>query len=165
VTGTIAIREATPDDIDTVVVLELEVFSARAWSPRSVEDEFAGLGDSRLIWIAEMGRDDGSRRPVGYAAGRYVDDVADLHKVAVLPSVRRHGIGARLTAQVVAAARARGCARILLEVAADNAAAIALYERQGFREIDRRPRYYPGDVDALIMQRPATDDDEGPADG
>jgi ribosomal-protein-alanine N-acetyltransferase len=157
VTGTITIREASRDDIDTVVVLELEVFSARAWSPRSVEDEFAGLGGSRRIWIAEAARNDGSLRPVGYAAGRYVDDVADLQRVAVLPSARRHGIGARLTDQVVAAARAHGCERVLLEVAADNTAAIALYDRLEFREIDRRPRYYPGDVDALIMQRSATD--------
>lgn len=151
-TATTTVRAATADDFDTVVVLELEVFAAAAWSPRSVDEEFAGLGDSRLIWIAESAREDGRLRPVGYAAGRYVDDVADLQRVAVLPSARRHGIGARLTEQVVSAGRDRGCARVLLEVAADNAPAIALYDRLGFREIDRRSRYYTGGVDALIMQ-------------
>ena len=152
-----AIREITPDDLDVVVVLELEVFASRAWSPRSVEDEFAGLGDTRLMWLAEAASDEGGVRPVGYAVGRYVDDVADLQRVAVLPSARRQGTGGRLVEQVVEAARARGCARVLLEVAADNEAALAVYERHGFTEIDRRPRYYPGDVDALILQRPLGD--------
>ena len=40
-----SIRVATPADLDVVVVLELEVFGSRAWSPRSVEDEFSGLGE------------------------------------------------------------------------------------------------------------------------
>jgi ribosomal-protein-alanine N-acetyltransferase len=156
-TAAIRIRPATPDDIDTIVVLELEVFSARAWSPRSVEEEFTGLGDNRLIWLAEATSGDGGLRPVGYAAGRYVHDVADLQRVAVLPSMRRRGIGARLTDQVVSAARSRSCERVLLEVAADNASAIALYVAMDFREIDRRPRYYDGDVDAVVMHRELTD--------
>ena len=146
------IRVATADDLDTVVVLELEVFASRAWSPRSVEEEFTALGETRQMWLAEV-TDEGRTKAVGYAVGRYVDDVADLQRVAVLPSRRRLGIGRDLVQRVVVEAAARSCARVLLEVAADNAAAIGLYEADGFREIDRRPRYYTGDVDAVIMQR------------
>jgi [ribosomal protein S18]-alanine N-acetyltransferase len=146
------IRPVTADDLDTVVVLELEVFSSRAWSPRSVEEEFVALGETRQMWLAEVA-DDGRTKAVGYAVGRYVDDVADLQRVAVLPSRRRLGIGRDLVDRVVGGAKDRGCSRVLLEVAADNIAAIALYEGDGFREIDRRPRYYGGDVDAVIMQR------------
>jgi ribosomal-protein-alanine N-acetyltransferase len=146
------IRIVTTDDLDTIVVLELEVFASRAWSPRSVEEEFTALGDTRQMWLAEV-TDDGSTKAVGYAVGRYVDDVADLQRVAVLPSRRRLGIGRELLDRVLDEAAARSCVRVLLEVAADNAPAIALYEADGFREIDRRPRYYGGDVDAVIMQR------------
>jgi [ribosomal protein S18]-alanine N-acetyltransferase len=43
---------------------------------------------------------------------------------------------------------------VLLEVRADNDAAIRLYERHGFERIAVRRRYYqPGDVDAHIMRR------------
>jgi ribosomal-protein-alanine acetyltransferase len=156
------IRPVTPDDLDTVVVLELEVFASRAWSPRSVEEEFSGLGDTRAMWLAEVD-DEGRTKAVGYAVGRYVGDVADLLRVAVLPSRRRLGIGRDLVRQVVSAAREHGCDRVLLEVAADNTAAITLYEADGFRAIDRRPRYYGGEVDAVIMQRDL--EDEGPSDG
>jgi ribosomal-protein-alanine N-acetyltransferase len=55
----------------------------------------------------------------------------------------------------VAGAAARGATRLFLEVADDNAAALALYARAGFSEAGRRPGYYarPDGVrqDALIL--------------
>jgi hypothetical protein len=40
----------------------------------------------------------------------------------------------------------------MLEVRADNAGAIALYERFGFERISVRRGYYPGGVDAWVMR-------------
>ncbi len=43
---------------------------------------------------------------------------------------------------------------MMLEVRADNAAALRLYERAGFVLLSTRRRYYqPGDVDALVMRK------------
>ena len=50
-----------------------------------------------------------------------------------------------------AAARARGCASISLEVRPPNEPAVALYRAYGYREVGRRPDYYPDGEDALIM--------------
>jgi len=44
----------------------------------------------------------------------------------------------------------------MLEVAADNVPACTWYESEGFREIDRRSRYYPGNVDALVLAKSLT---------
>jgi ribosomal-protein-alanine N-acetyltransferase len=44
--------------------------------------------------------------------------------------------------------------RVFLEVRPSNPGAKALYESVGFREIGRRPRYYPardGREDAIVM--------------
>jgi ribosomal-protein-alanine N-acetyltransferase len=49
------------------------------------------------------------------------------------------------------AAAAAGAARMLLEVAEDNAAARALYAAAGFAPAGRRPRYYPDGRDALLL--------------
>ena len=53
------------------------------------------------------------------------------------------------------AAAARGATRVFLEVAEDNLAARALYERTGFVEAGRRPGYYAaadgGRRDALLL--------------
>ena len=51
------------------------------------------------------------------------------------------------------AAPAHGIQRILLEVRAGNAAAQALYRRNGFIECGRRKGYYGGVEDAVLMEK------------
>jgi ribosomal protein S18 acetylase RimI-like enzyme len=43
---------------------------------------------------------------------------------------------------------------VLLEVAADNSAALALYSRAGFRVISRRADYYGHGRDAVVLSCP-----------
>jgi ribosomal protein S18 acetylase RimI-like enzyme len=51
-------------------------------------------------------------------------------------------------------AQQRGVRSVFLEVRADNDAAIALYDSEGFQTIDRRVGYYqPDGVDALVMRK------------
>jgi len=46
---------------------------------------------------------------------------------------------------------------VMLEVRADNAAALALYGSTGYRVLTRRRGYYrPDGVDALVMRRTLT---------
>jgi [ribosomal protein S18]-alanine N-acetyltransferase len=142
-----AIRRARPADLDALASLERAVFDNDAWSPRSLEEELDAGGDGRLLLVAVDGR-----RIVGYAALSCNDDTADLLRVAVHPDRRRQGVARRLCTETLAAAGVADV-RVLLEVAADNAPALALYERLGFTEIDRRRRYYAGEVDAVVMQR------------
>ena len=41
----------------------------------------------------------------------------------------------------------------MLEVKANNNPAIGLYTNMGFRQIHIRPKYYEGNIDAIIMER------------
>jgi ribosomal-protein-alanine N-acetyltransferase len=43
--------------------------------------------------------------------------------------------------------------RMLLEVRDDNRGALAFYARQGFIELDRRPRYYADGTTAIVLAR------------
>jgi len=97
-------------------------------------------------WLARDGA-----AVVGFAFLRVVVDEAEVHTVGVDPARRREGIGRALLTRAAAAARARGAARLYLEVARDNEGAIALYEAMGFGREGVRPGYYPGGVDALVM--------------
>ena len=50
----------------------------------------------------------------------------------------------------------------MLEVRADNAAAIGLYDRAGYTVVSTRRRYdQPGDVDALVMRKILSDGEVG----
>jgi ribosomal-protein-alanine N-acetyltransferase len=136
------IRVATIEDVPAVTALETAVFGADAWSAASVAEELTG--PRRRAWV------DGD--PVSaYAVTATAGDVADLHRIAVAPSRRGTGVASTLMTALLDAARSDGAARVLLEVAADNEAALGLYARHGFAEIDRRPAYYRDGRDALVL--------------
>jgi ribosomal-protein-alanine N-acetyltransferase len=140
------VRAAEPADLDAVVTLEARVFADVAWSPRSVEEEFAALGETRRIVVAVDGSD-----IIGHAVLLAAGDSGDLTRVAVEGSRRRLGIASQLVESLVGEATALGLEAVLLEVADTNRAAIALYEKHGFETIDRRPAYYVDGSDALVM--------------
>ena len=90
--------------------------------------------------------------PDGFILIRQVLDEAEILTLAVRPQARRAGLGGRLVGQGAVAAARAGAARLFLEVAEDNAAARALYDRAGFRLIGRRKGYYAsGKTDALVL--------------
>ena len=92
----------------------------------------------------------------GFALGRAVAGEAELITIAVDPARRRHGIGRRLLVAFAAEAAHRGATTAFLEVAADNAAALALYRANGWYETGRRRGYYAragSAVDAVMMAR------------
>src|SRR5688572_9717104 len=60
-------------------------------------------------------------------------DTAWLISMWVAPTARRRGIGDALIDIVIDWARSNGFSRLLLDVADDNAPAIALYARKGFQ--------------------------------
>ncbi len=93
---------------------------------------FAALLDQAGVFVLED--------PDGFILLRVVADEAEILTLAVSPAARRRGLGARLVREGAAVAAARGAARLFLEVAGTNAAALALYTRAGFTEAGRRPR-------------------------
>lgn len=86
----------------------------------------------------------------GFCAWRQVaDDEAELLNLAVEPAARRHGVATLLLTEL----RSRAQGAIYLEVAADNLAAIALYEALGWqRHSLRRGYYHRGEVDGIVMK-------------
>lgn len=93
--------------------------------------------------------------PDGFLVGRALAGEAEILTLAVAPRARRHGIARGLVAAFLDRARGAGAATAFLEVAADNAAARALYAAAGFAETGRRPRYYRRPdgtaADALVL--------------
>lgn len=94
----------------------------------------------------------------GFLMGRAIAGEAELLTLAVQPAERRRRVGTKLVEQFLAEARRRDSAHAFLEVASENAAAIALYKRAGFDPVGRRKGYYIGadgqTDDALILSRP-----------
>lgn len=73
--------------------------------------------------------------------------------IDVAPELRRNGLGRRLMQMGEANLAAMGCIAITLEVAANNAAAQAFYERLGYRQTGWIPGYYADGTNALVLRK------------
>jgi len=73
--------------------------------------------------------------------------------VDVLPEVRRTGLGSRLMAAAEERLRELGCTAVILEVAVDNATALAFYKRHGYAVTGTIPRYYLDSIAALVLAK------------
>ena len=131
--------------IEHVHDLELSLFPSDAWSLEQFWQELAQPTRHYVVAI-----DDG--RPVGYAGAFVTATDADVQTIAVSAAHQRRGLASELMTALLGGAADRGATHVLLEVRADNAPAISLYEGFGFTRISTRPRYYPDGVDAVVMR-------------
>jgi [ribosomal protein S18]-alanine N-acetyltransferase len=135
-----------------VVELELDSFPHDAWTADYLTYAVDGEMPTTRLLVAEV---DGV--VVAHAIVSIVFEVAELQRIGVTPDRRRQGIAGALLGGVVALASGEGAERMLLEVREENAGALAFYERAGFTEIDRRPRYYRDGAAAIVMELPLED--------
>ncbi len=158
--ATVRIRPATAADLDGVVAIERVSFSDPPWSRAS----FASLvrDPQAQFLVATLDATDataGQRlgRPtissvVGYVVTWVAADEGDLSNLAVVPEMRRRGLGGRLLDAAIAGAQAAGVRALYLEVRESNATALRLYASRRFATVGRRQRYYRQPVeDALIL--------------
>jgi ribosomal-protein-alanine N-acetyltransferase len=132
-----------------VAELERMCFST-PWNEAMLEEEL--YNDTASFIVAEG--EDGS--VLGYAGLHVILDGGYIDNVAVRPSCRRMGLGDRLLDVFIRFGQAN-LAFLTLEVRPSNTPAVALYEKNGFKEVGRRPNYYDNPKeDALLLTREFT---------
>lgn len=140
---------------DLLEVVELEENSGLSrWGWAAYYCELQG--DNRnLMLVARVDnprQQPHSHRLAGYIVARMGADELHINNVAVRESYRRRGIGRHLLDIILDEGKRSGVRSAFLELRAGNAAALALYEKCGFRVIARREKYYSEPVeDALVM--------------
>lgn len=143
----LAIRPATPDDLDAIWAIESAVFGAEAWSRDMMLDELTADHRDYLALV------DAAGAVFGYGGLLAIGRDGDVQTIAVAPEARGSGRGRRLMNALLDLAADRGVREVFLEVRADNPVAIALYVSLGFAEIGVRANYYqPDGVDAIVMR-------------
>jgi ribosomal protein S18 acetylase RimI-like enzyme len=145
----VRVRRAQPSDLDELVALEQASFDgdrlSRAQYRRHLDS------DSALVLAAV----DAPHRLLGAAVlfFRKGSGAARLYSLASDPAARGRGVGGALLEAAEAAARRRRCRAMRLEVRADNAAAIRLYERHGYRRLSRLEGFYEDGTDGWKYAR------------
>ncbi|EEX08583.1 ribosomal-protein-alanine acetyltransferase [Ruegeria lacuscaerulensis ITI-1157] len=118
---------------------------SRPWTA----SEFADLTAGRFTHV--LGKQS------AFALFQVIGDEAELLTIATHPNHQRQGLARALMQGWQTRACALGARRAVLDVAADNIPAIALYQGCGYAPCGLRRAYYgrPGanNVDAIVMER------------
>ena len=140
------IREMKREDVPAIAELEKLCFSD-PWSENSIASE---LDNPLSYWlVAEY-----NGKIAGYVGSQSVLDAADMMNLAVSPDCRQQGVGQALVNGLVQHLQKNNVIALLLEVRVSNARAISLYEKLGFEQVGRRPKYYHNPrEDALILRK------------
>jgi ribosomal-protein-alanine N-acetyltransferase len=162
---TLSLRPLLPSDLDQVCAIERASFGT-PWSKPLFEEELKRPDLCHWLVLAPSRPAEGMagtlRGPQGGPSGQTLIlayggfwlavDEAHFTNIAVHPDWRGQGLGRRLLKGLLDHACALGCVRATLEVRPSNAAALALYQGEGFSVVAMRPRYYTDDgEDALIL--------------
>jgi [ribosomal protein S18]-alanine N-acetyltransferase len=151
------VRPATDADLDTIrdlwAAMEDEI-GGPPWVRETWEEELVDvkrrLRDSAIFLAEEDGQPLGL---LGLDFGR--DKIAQVQSVYVRPEARRRRISAALMAEASAMSREHGYDHIELDVLTTNDGALAVYERLGFAEYQRRLAVSLDELDARLGGRAA----------
>ena len=142
--------------IEAVADIELLVQPHDAWTYQTLVEMLAQDSMHMLMVYEQEGKAD-NNKVIGYCLYQVIFEQAEILRIGTHPDYQRQGIASQIFAQLNEELMSNQVESLLLEVRADNAPAIALYQQQAFAVIHTRKNYYqvphqPA-VDALIMQR------------
>lgn len=138
------IREWRYEDILKISELEKDIFSAEAWSYKTLASVFSMPTFSGVLC------EDGGEI-AGYGGVTVAVDSADIGNIAVAENYRNSGIGTALLKKLCDTAKEKGAEKVFLEVRVSNSEAMRLYLKCGFKGAYARTRYYPDGEDCLVM--------------
>lgn len=144
------IEPALPRDADAVATLHAKSFY-RGWPRQDIEAYLIDPDTPTLVAC------DARRNIAGFAMLRILGDDVELMTIAVEKKFQGKGVGAALLKACFEDLMMTPVKRMVLEVAADNPAAIKLYGKLGFKKISERKGYYARadgqPATALVMAR------------
>ena len=140
--------------MEAVANIESLVQPQDAWTYKTLVEMLEQDSISMLLVYGAEGRAD---KVIGYCLYQVLFEQAEILRIGTHPDYQRQGIASQIFTKLNAELKNNQVESLLLEVRADNAPAIALYEQQRFAVIHTRKDYYqvphqPA-IDALIMQR------------
>jgi ribosomal protein S18 acetylase RimI-like enzyme len=144
----IHVRAGTLADLDAIIALERSVFDADCLARKCLR-RFLSVATARVL-VAEC---DGDTVGCAIVSFRASSKLARLYSLAVEHAAEGSGVAPMLLDAAEAAARARGCGEIRLEVHQDNARAIACYRKAGYAVFGRHVGYYKDLGDALRFRK------------
>lgn len=142
------IRKTRLTDINDIYKIELAQ-SSSPWKKEHFVDEISN--DLSYFFVIENYI---SNEIIGFIIFWIIDDIAELHSVAISDIYKRSGNGLSLINNMFELLKKKKIREIFLEVRASNIPAINLYKKLEFKEINIRNNYYKSPPeDALVFRK------------
>jgi len=141
----VEIIPATWRDLKELRHLEQVCFQQDAWPLLDVIGVLSFPGIIRLKAVND-------EKMVGFVAGeiRKPKELAWIATFGVLPAFRGLGVGSTL---LEACEKALDVDRVRLSVRVGNNTAIRLYKSFGYQQVGTWPKYYRGEIDAVVLEK------------
>ncbi len=146
------IRTLNPNDVESLLYLEQELFS-QPFSSNSCLEELS-LNSRLYIGLFD------DCQLIGYAGANIAFDTADIIKIGVLKTEQGKGYGKQLLLELLDKLKQIEVNEVLLEVEHNNFKAINLYLGAGFKEISERKNYYGENSHAKILRKELNNETE-----
>jgi [ribosomal protein S18]-alanine N-acetyltransferase len=136
----------TPERLDDVMVIEREAYE-HPWTRGNFIDSLRSGYQAQVLAAGEV--------VLGYFVAMKGVDEVHLLNLTVAPRQQGDGWGRVMLDGLALWARGQGAQWLWLEVRVSNKRAQRIYERQGYRRVGERKRYYPAAhgkrEDAVVM--------------
>jgi len=139
----LSVRPVKIADLDPILVLERASFGRDAYDRNLFAELTRKCGD--LFLVANKGK-----KVLGYAVTCIRGTRAELVSIAADPRHRGRGVASALMDSTLRRLRRRKVTRFVLMVKVSNCAAVAFYEKYGFRRLRRVPGYYEDASDGFL---------------
>ena len=141
------IRKARTGDIEAIMEIEDRQF-LHPWKKKYFIAEISH--DISYFYVAE---DERTKEILGYIIFWIIEEMLELHHIAVSGRHKRKGIGKQLFYFMLKTGEQEKVEEIFLEVRTSNIEAITFYESFGFKLVGTRKDYYNNPrEDALIYK-------------
>ncbi|HEV2489943.1 MAG TPA: N-acetyltransferase [Candidatus Acidoferrales bacterium] len=141
------IRRFRPADLGTLYAIDQSCYSpAIAYSLAELQWYLRLPGAACLVATA-------GKEIIGFILVSHNRGHGHIITIDVLAPHRQHGIGSALLRKSERILLAAGTREVWLETATDNVAAIAFWQKHGYRTRGRMKNYYPGGLDAFAMSK------------
>jgi ribosomal-protein-alanine N-acetyltransferase len=147
-----SIRAAVIEDLIAILALEQASPTAGHWSEDHYRSRILSQPQNACFLVANMERERADENRIqGFICARVVAHEWEIENVVVDQEFRRHGIGSQLMQSLIKNWEVSAGTALLLEVRESNAAARALYECHGLREVGCRRAYYSNPPEDAIL--------------
>ncbi len=150
---TVSLRSYAPSDFEKLYEIDRACYEPRVAYSRTEMRRYLRFPGADCVVAESAESENAAPAMIGFCITAHRGPSGYIVTMDVLAAHRRRGVAGLLLAEAERRMVARGVRQIGLETATDNSAAIAFWQKHGYRKSGVRKNYYPGSRDAFSMAK------------